>query len=110
MGRFVIVGYRAYAGRQAELEALIQRHHPFLRELGLVSDRPPYLMQSVDGCLVEVFEWASVQAIEAAHQHPAVLDLWQAFGEVCEFVPLARLGEAQLTFAEFDALAPPPGT
>jgi hypothetical protein len=33
-------------------------------------------MQASDGTIVEVFELASADAIQAAHGHPAVLKMW----------------------------------
>jgi hypothetical protein len=53
---------------------------------------------------VEVFEWRSLQAIEAAHANPAVHALWAEFDGACDYVPLHKLAEAQQLFAEFDAL------
>lgn len=108
MGRFVIVAYRPKPGLAAELKLLIQQHQRLLRQEGLISAREAYCMQAVDGCVLEVFEWRSVEAIDRAHQLPAMQDMWQAFEKVCEFVPLARLPEAQQMFAEFDTIMPEP--
>jgi len=62
-------------------------------------------MRATDGVIVEVFEWRSVEAIAQAHENPAVLALWAEFAEVCDYLPLAELGETQRLFAEFDAVA-----
>jgi len=48
-----------------------------------------------------VFEWASREAIEAAHENPVVKTMWTAFAEVCEFVPIGALAEAGDLFPEF---------
>lgn len=63
-------------------------------------------MRARDGTVVEVFEWRSAQAVEAAHTDPAVLALWAEFGAVCDYVPLASLAEAQRMFAEFEPVSP----
>ncbi len=71
-----------------------------------LTGRPRHAMQGADGTLIEVFEWASAEAIERAHANPAVLALWAAFEAACDYVPLASLAEASQLFAEFTPLAP----
>jgi hypothetical protein len=104
MGRMVIVAYRPKSGREAELEALIREHVPCLKTLGLVTDRPAQAMRAKDGTVVEVFEWQD-GAIEAAHSSPRVLELWERFGNACDYVPLRELPEAEAMFAEFETIA-----
>ena len=103
MGRFVIVGYRPKPGKEAVLDALVAKHLSVLEQEGLVTDRPASVMRAEDGTVVEVFEWASADAIERAHTNAAVGALWIEFAEACDYVPLATLPEAQRMFAEFDA-------
>jgi hypothetical protein len=104
MGRFVIAAFRPRAGQRDALHEVVSRHWRVLRDEGLVTDRPGYSMRAADGTIVEVFEWRSPQAIEEAHRNAAVQALWAEFERVCEYVPLAELGEARDLFAEFDAL------
>lgn len=59
---------------------------------------------AADGSIVEVFEWRSHEAIEQAHSNPAVQELWEEFGAVCNFTSLAELPESKNRFAEFDAI------
>ena len=106
MPRSVIACYRPRPGQEAVLADLVRGHVPALRALGLATDRAPYAMRAADGTLVEVFEWASAAAIEAAHTHPEVQKMWDAFGAACESVKLAQLAETQKLFAEFTPLAP----
>jgi len=104
MGRIVIVAYRPNAGKQGELERLLLRHHQRLAAAGLVTERAPTLMRAKDGTVVEVFEWATAEAIAAAHDHPLVQQMWAEFEGICVYVPLAELEEAQALFAEFEPL------
>ncbi len=106
MGRFAIVAYKPKPGMDRELEACVAKHLRVLADEGLVSDRPGCTMRGVDGTLVEVFEWRSAEAIEAAHGNVAVGALWSEFGAVCDYVPLSSLPEAGRMFAEFDAVDP----
>lgn len=101
MGRIVIACYRPKPGQQDALRAMMQQHVATLRSLGLVTDRAPVTMQAADGTFVEVFEWASREAIDAAHGHPVVLKMWEQYAGVCDYVPLAQVPEATQLFSEF---------
>jgi hypothetical protein len=101
MGRVVIACYKPKAGKEKALRALIVDHVPTLRRIGLVTQRAPILMEAKDGTLIEVFEWASPEAIEAAHGHPAVLRMWEEYTKVCDFIPVAQVPEAAQPFSEF---------
>lgn len=103
MGRVVIVAYRPKPGREEELRALLAEHLALVRARGLVSESfGSVLLRSEDGALVEIFEWASQEAIDEAHHDEAVLDLWNRFDEVCHYEPLAKLPACQAPFAHFD--------
>ena len=107
MGRIVISCYRAKAGKEKALRALIVDHVPTLRRIGLVTERAPVLMEAKDGTLIEVFEWASPEAIQSAHGHPAVLRMWEEYGKVCDFIPVAQVPEAAQMFSEFTPFTAP---
>jgi hypothetical protein len=114
VGRVVIACYRPKPGQGAALKRLIVDHVAILRAQKLVTDRLPITMEAKDGTIVEVFEWVSAAAIEAAHSNPAVLAMWNDYAAVCDYVPLASLPEAAEMFAEFSpvegvrsALGPP---
>ena len=72
MGMYAIVAYRPKKGKEKLLWEVLKDHVPILRKERLVTDRPPCLMRAADGTFVEVFEWKSAAAIEAAHENPAV--------------------------------------
>jgi hypothetical protein len=101
MGRLVIACYRPKPGHEDSLNALVRTHVSTLRGLELVTDRVPVTMRAADGTVVEVFEWVSDDAMAAAHAHPTVLRMWEAFGAVCDFVPIAAVPEAAGLFPAF---------
>lgn len=105
MGRFVIAAFRPRPGQAAELLGVVSRHWDLLRSQGLVTSRPRQVMQAADGTVVEVFEWASPEAIGQAHHNAAVQALWAEFEQASEVVPLAALAESSRPFAEFTPLA-----
>jgi hypothetical protein len=104
MGRIVIVAYKPKPGKDAELQALAREHVGILRDEGLATDRAPIVMTAADGTVVEVFEWASKDAINRAHTNPRLLELWQRYGAVCDYVPVGTVAEAGQLFSEFEPL------
>jgi quinol monooxygenase YgiN len=104
-GVCVIVAYRPKPGKERELLELVRNRIPTLRKEGLVTDRVPTIMRARDGTIVEVSEWKSREAIDAAHKNPNVLAMWEKFFAVCECVPLKTLPEADDMFAGFEPVA-----
>ena len=103
-GVCVIVAYRPKSGKDAELLELVRSRVPTLRAEGLVSERAPIIMRAKDGTIIEVSEWKSPQAIEAAHENTNVLAMWDRFYALCDFVLLKDLAEAAELFAGFEPM------
>jgi quinol monooxygenase YgiN len=101
-GVMVIVAYRPKSGRQSETLDLVRSRVPTLRKEGLVTDRVPTIMRARDGTIIEVSEWRSQEAIDAAHKNPNVLAMWNRFFEVCDCVPLNTVPESADMFAGFE--------
>jgi hypothetical protein len=101
MGRIVIVAYKPKPGKAEALKALTKTHVSRLKKEGLVTDREAIMMETADGTVIEVFEWLSAEAIKNAHSNPEVLKMWGEYAEVCDYVPLNTLSEANAMFAEF---------
>jgi quinol monooxygenase YgiN len=100
-GVCVIVAYRPKPGKEAELLSLVRARVPTLRQEGLVTGRTPVIMRAKDGTIIEVSEWKSSEAIDAAHRNPNVLAMWNRFFALCDCVPLNTLAEAEEMFAGF---------
>jgi hypothetical protein len=102
-----VLSFATYKAKPAQEEALIklvERHLPTLRDLGFATDRENYIAKSEDGTIIEVFEWSSVNAVNAAHQHPEVSDIWEKMALVADFNPINRLPELNGPFADFKLL------
>ena len=99
------MAYRPKPGKEAELLEIVRSRVPTLAREGLVTDRAPVMMRAKDGTIIEVSEWKSREAIEAAHRNPNVLALWSRFFAVCDCVPLKTLAEAEEMFAGFEPIA-----
>ena len=95
----VIVAYRPKTATSAtELLTLVRSRVPTLRKEGLVTDREPVIMRAKDGTIIEVSEWKSREAIDAAHKNSNVLAMWEKFFELCDCVSAesARRGEGNV--------------
>ena len=103
-GIVVIVAYRPKPGKEKELLELVQDRVPTLRKENLVTDRVPTIMRARDGTIIEVSEWKSQEAIDAAHKNPNVLAMWNKFFATCECIPLQTLPEAEEMFAGFEPI------
>src|ERR1700716_1693346 len=101
----VIVAYRPKPGKENELVDLVRSRVPTLRKENLVTDRAPAIMRARDGTIIEVSEWKSQEAIDAAHKNPNVLAMWNKFFAICECVPLQSLAETNDMFAGFEPVA-----
>lgn len=100
----VIALYRPHAGKEKDLEALVARHLPTLRESELITPREAIAARASDGTILEVFEWASGEAASQAHEVPAVAKVWEAMAQVADFVSLGSLPEAGKRFPHFAPL------
>lgn len=102
MGVMVMALFRPKPGRESDLMACMRDHLPVLRGQGLATDRPNLVLRAGDGTLVEIFEWVSQQAIDAAHGNLEVAKLWARFEQCCDYVTLADLPEARAMFPGFE--------
>jgi len=103
-GIVVIVAYRPKPGKEEELLELVRNRVPTLRKENLVTERVPTIMRAGDGTIIEVSEWKSPEAIDAAHKNPNVLAMWNKFFALCDCVPLNTLAEASEMFAGFEPI------
>ena len=99
------MAYWPKPGKEEELLHLVRSRVPLLRKEGLVTDRVPTIVRSRDGTIVEVSEWKSREALDAAHKNPSVLAMWDKFFALCECVPLNTVPESADMFAGFEPVA-----
>ena len=102
MGVMVMALFRPKPGKEADLMACMRDHLPVLRAQGLATDRPTTILRASDGTLVEIFEWVSQAAIDAAHRNEEVGKLWARYEQSCDYVTLADLTEARQMFPGFE--------
>lgn len=94
-----IVTYVPKQGKAAELLAVIKKHEPALRKVGLVTSEPFRLWKAYDirkrrEQFIEYFVWKDGNASDIAHQTPEVMAVWEPMGPlleeltICEVEPL----------------------
>ena len=106
MGVMVMALFRPRPGGEDALMACTRDHVPLLRAQGLVTDRESLVLLASDGTLVEIFEWRSQDAIDAAHANPEVARLWDRYAACCDYVTLRDLPEASTMFPAFIEVVP----
>lgn len=104
MGKVVIVVYKPKPGKVKEFFELLREHVPVLTKEKLITDRKPIILRSKSGAIVEIFEWASAEAIDQAHGNANVQKLWEQFNDVCDYAPLSALEERDAIFPDFDSI------
>lgn len=101
----VLCQYRVKAGREDELIQLFRDHDVVLRRLDLITDEPAVCYRGADDrgrpFFVKTFTWKSARAVEAAHQHPEVADLWERMDPLCE----SRDGRPGMEFPHVERVA-----
>lgn len=105
-GIVVICSYRPKPGQHAAVLDLVDQHVHVLRALRLITEYPHSVMQAEDGTVLEIFEWASVEAARRADGEAQVQAIWKGLREAAEFVPLSGLKETGKPFAHFKRPAP----
>jgi hypothetical protein len=99
-----ICTYRIKSGKEDEFLALIRRHWPTLRDLELAEDSPSLIFRGSDesggAVITEILTWRDGNIPNRAHEHPAVMALWEPMGMCCE----PRLGRPPMEFPQVSQL------
>jgi hypothetical protein len=102
--RIVIVVYSPLPGKNRDLERVVSKHYSILKKENLVTERLPIVMKAGNGSIIEVFEWRSSEAIQAAHTNAEVMKLWDEFNAVCTYETPVSVEEFHNLFSEFEPI------
>jgi hypothetical protein len=91
-----IVTYVPKKGQEAELLALVKKHEPALRKVGLVTAEPFRVWKAFDirkerEAFIEYFQWKDGRASDVAHQTPEVMAVWEPMGPVLEELTICEV-------------------
>jgi hypothetical protein len=94
-----LVTYVPKEGKEAELLALVKKHEPALRKVGLVTAKPFQVWKAFDirkqrVAFVEWFEWKDGRSSDVAHQTPEVMAVWEPMGPVLEELTICEVEPA----------------
>jgi quinol monooxygenase YgiN len=93
--------YQPNTGKEEQLNSVLKNHIKTLEAEDLITSREPIRAQAADGTVIEIFEWKSDQAKDAAHESPAVMKIWNEIMEITEIKSLSSLDEANHPFPNF---------
>lgn len=102
MANSTVIGtFRVRAESEQAFRALLARHWPTLRTLGLVTEEASQIYRSTESppTYVEIFTWVD-GGYEAAHEHPDVLAIWGPMESMVE----SRGGQIAWEFPHYERL------
>jgi hypothetical protein len=81
--------YKVKVGKEREFEALLAKHYPTLKKLGLATDDKPIMHKGKDRkapnlLYFELFTWTDEQGPHRAHEIPELMQLWEPMGALCD--------------------------
>jgi hypothetical protein len=97
----VTATYRVPAAAEKAFVKLLKAHWPTLRRLKLVGPAKPVILRAAEKAgpvYIEIFDWASMAAVDAAHHAPEVAAIWDGMGRLCR----PRAGKPPMEFPHFD--------
>lgn len=93
--------YQPHEGKEEQLSEVLKKHIKTLEAENLITSREPIRARAGDGTVIEIFEWKSEQAKDAAHESPAVMKVWNDIMEIADIKSLSSLEEANHPFPNF---------
>jgi quinol monooxygenase YgiN len=93
--------YQPHVGKEEQLNDVLKKHIKTLEAENLITSREPIRAVASDGTVIEIFEWKSEQAKDAAHESPVVMKVWNEIMEIAEIKSLSSLEESKHSFPNF---------
>ncbi|MFE1245364.1 hypothetical protein ACFW35_14640 [Fictibacillus sp. NPDC058756] len=93
--------YQPHEGKEEQLNEVLKNHIKTLEAEELITSREPIRAVAADGTVIEIFEWKSEQAKDAAHESPIVMKVWNEIMEIAEIKSPSSLAEANHPFPNF---------
>lgn len=99
--------YRVKPGSEASFRALLARHWPTLRRVGLAADVASKVYEGTEGenqpVFFELLHWRDAEGPDRAHELPDVMAVWEPMGRLCE----TRAGRPAMEFPRVERIEIP---
>lgn len=107
MARIIMVAYRPHGQQRLAVLKLLDQQYQLVRQLGLISDREPWLMEGANGEIVYVAAFDDARHIESCWENEAFQDIDSRLSLIADMVPIRTLQEANGPYLEAEAWARP---
>ena len=95
--------YRVKPGKEAEFLVYLEKHWPTLQKAGLSTDDPPTILRCITRekktVFVELMTWKDETSPRIAHETPAVMQVWEPMGALCEDMEFNDYEPVAMNFA-----------
>jgi len=95
--------YRIKPGKEDEFLGLLEKHWPTLRKAGLATSEPAQVLRAKtrDGKTVfyELFSWTDENGPRIAHETPAIMQVWEPMGALCDDMEFNSYEPVKMSFA-----------
>jgi hypothetical protein len=104
MSRILIVAFRPHSHQRETVLKLLFAQHLRVMELGLINQRPPWVMEGSNGEIAYIAAFEGPDQIDRCWQDEAFQDLDSKLLEVADMVPIQSLQEASGAFLDMEEL------
>jgi hypothetical protein len=99
----VLCIYKVKKGKEAEFLTLLEKHWPTLRKHELATPERATVHKAAtrhgDGTVfTELFGWASERAIGVAHETPAIMQIWEPMGALCDDMDFLHIQPVKMPY------------
>ena len=101
MSRIAIIVLKPNKGCYDRLKTFLKKSISTLQQLGIATHREQIVVESEDGTLIQIFEWASESSQGSAAEHAEVRDLWMEAERLSEFLKPCEVKEFNEKFPSF---------
>ena len=105
MQKLAFIVFKPRKGKTEELIAFLKRSFVILQNLKVASEKPQVLVSSMDGNIMQIFEFSAADKPESAAVYPEVRELWTEAEKLSEFLKPSSIKEFQEVFPSFDIIS-----
>jgi hypothetical protein len=104
MARLLMVAYRPHPHQRDSVLKLLYQQYLLVSELGLISKRQPWVMESANGELVYVAAFDDAGQVDRCWENETFQDIDSQLLQLADMVPVHSLQEASGPFLDMEEL------